>query len=121
MARSFARLVQRGIADEKDLNSDRITADACYPYYYYQTNLGVRGTPTLSGGPDPSCPCLFLYGKRKIMKFHSGRWERHLRGREDCQVVALDTGHWVQLEKPQEVNRIMEEWLETTLSRLGEG
>lgn len=122
MARGCARLFMPRAANSKDLHSDRITADACYPYYFFQMNIGVRGAHVPDDGePEPSCPCLFFYGKRKPGSFHNRSWEKHLKSRDDCKVVPMEAGHWLQLEKPQEVNRIMEEWLSAILQRLAEG
>ncbi|CAJ1360815.1 unnamed protein product [Effrenium voratum] len=105
MVHGFLRLLGRNV-------EDRITADACYPYFYYITRWGVPEAPALQEGVMlPSCPCLFVYGLRKKFRFHRLEWEQHLRSRSECHVVALDAGHWLQEEKPAEVNRAIAEWL----------
>ena len=53
---------------------------------------------------DPSsCPELFLYGARKPIMYHSDRWEKELQKAEKCRVIALDCGHWVTVEKGEQV------------------
>lgn len=99
-----------------DTTDERITANACYPYWFFQTGPGVRGIAAWDGkSPTPTCPCLYFYGTRKPFSFHSPAWERHLRSRLDCRVVPIDAGHWVQLQQASEVNRIMDEWLRGAL------
>lgn len=121
MARAFARFAKKNLdpQSDEDLKTDRITADACYPYYYFQTNFGVRPFSSLAGQPQqkalPSCPCLFLHGSRKAFSFHTAAWEQHLVKRDDCKVVAVPSGHWLQLECPALVNETMSSWLDQQL------
>ena len=56
------------------LGGDRITADACYPYFYFHLDLiyqiiGLRSSPPYRSVKEtPSCPTLFLYGTGGIGK-----------------------------------------------------
>jgi len=117
MVKLFLSLIWRNPNKKAELEGDRITAAACYPYFYFQTGWGVRGAgpPPGPGELEPPCPCLFLYGRKKPVKFHSPAWETHLKTRPDCKVVALNCGHWLQVERPAEVNAAMESWLAQTL------
>lgn len=118
MARSFARWIRPCLSteDQADLQGDRITAEACYPYYYFQTNWGVRGAGVAAeGSPEPSCPCLFFYGAQKYFPFHTAHWEKHLKSRADCRVVPMKTSHWLQVERPGEVNEAIQWWLGAVL------
>jgi pimeloyl-ACP methyl ester carboxylesterase len=87
----------------------RVTADACYPYYYMQTDWGVRGI--MHDNSEPKCRCLFLYGTRKPFMFHISSWVRQLAARPDCHVVQVPAGHWIQVQRPDIVNAAMESWL----------
>lgn len=99
--------------------SRSITADASYPYFHYLKGQGFRDAPKVSSGATlptmPSCPCLFMYAKRKPFMFHSKAWAEHLKKRSDCHVIPVNAGmkgHWLQVEKAQEVNEAIEKWLE---------
>lgn len=59
----------------------------------------------------PACPMLFVYGKRKPFRFHSGAWAEELGRRPGCRVEAFDTGHWVMSEAPERFHRVLREWL----------
>jgi pimeloyl-ACP methyl ester carboxylesterase len=87
-------------------------------YLANRTNL-----PQLSLYPDwaknrPEVPILFLYGTKKPLKFHGDDWAASLNKRRDgSKSVALDTGHWVHLEKPELVKKHMDTFLESVLHR----
>lgn len=99
----------------------RANADMGYPYYYvYQIVYGgalgcsPKYRKLLKGkGPFPSCPCLFFYGKKKPVNFHSPAFEKELKSRDRCDAIGVDAGHWVQLEVPEEINQRMEAWLQS--------
>eukprot|EP00747_Dinoflagellata_sp_TGD_P041469 gnl/TRDRNA2_/TRDRNA2_141499_c1_seq1.p1 gnl/TRDRNA2_/TRDRNA2_141499_c1~~gnl/TRDRNA2_/TRDRNA2_141499_c1_seq1.p1 ORF type:complete len:229 (+),score=31.28 gnl/TRDRNA2_/TRDRNA2_141499_c1_seq1:1-687(+) len=93
MVRLFAAAV---VPSEGPAQGERVTADACYPYYYFQSDWGVRGVARDDTGDDPPCPCLFLYGTAKPIMFHSSSWARQLASRPDCRVVKVPAGHWLQ-------------------------
>lgn len=65
----------------------------------------------------PSCPVLFIYGKsgKGGVPFHERGWEKALEQRTDgSKVVPFeDAGHWLHLEKPEETNQLVEEWLDS--------
>jgi len=93
---------------------DRITADACYPYFYFQSRLGICGVGDVERARDPTCPCLYFYGTRKPLQFQAGSWLKSLKARSDCKVVAMPAGHWLQVQCAQQVNEIMHTWLTDT-------
>ena len=73
----------------------------CYPYFVLWTDLllGRAWMPAM-----PSMPTLFIYGTRKRMMFHTDRFLAELRERTDgSRSVALDCGHFLQAQKPDEV------------------
>merc|ERR1719291_266822 len=115
--RTLVRLLTAELgANAPDTTDGHITADACYPYWFFQSRAGVRGISPWDGvTPSPSCPCLYFYGTRKPFNFHSNTWEQHLRRRPDCKVVPVNAGHWVQLQQSNEINRTMDDWLSSIL------
>eukprot|EP00913_Durusdinium_trenchii_P021979 g20652.t1 len=98
MIRAFTKFIGYG--------SKRITADASYPYVHFLTGLGFREPKLTAGAVLPSCPCLFMYGKRKPYMFHSAAWERHLRSRRHwLQVQKAELA--VQVSKPQQPSKLV--------------
>ncbi len=126
---------EKRLGDHKHLSLQPkdCTANQCYPYYFVHKQfllelLGLRNAefpfPPTKNNEDakhnrkpkkPSCPTLFLWGNKKGFKFHSGAWERALEARDDCMVYAVKGGHWIQLERPSEVNEKMSSWLKSSL------
>jgi pimeloyl-ACP methyl ester carboxylesterase len=65
----------------------------------------------------PSCPTLFVYGRRKPLMFHAKAWAEELSKGEDHRVVAFDTGHWVMAEQPDRFNQLVSDWLSAVPAR----
>jgi pimeloyl-ACP methyl ester carboxylesterase len=63
---------------------------------------------------DPAVPMLFFYGARKPFMFHSQAWLDRLAARPHSRVVAMPTGHWVMVQRPQEFNDSVRAWLAET-------
>ncbi|WP_119155085.1 alpha/beta fold hydrolase [Caldimonas tepidiphila] len=80
-----------------------------YPYYLLWT--GGYGSYRHRVDFEPPCPMLYLYGRRKPFMFHSPRWAAALAARPGCRVQGLDTGHWPMIERPDEFNRIVRDWI----------
>ena len=53
-------------------------------------------------------PTLMIYGDRDTVR----RSQRLMEFVPDVDVVALDCGHWIQQERPEETNRAMLKWLD---------
>ncbi|UZN03782.1 alpha/beta fold hydrolase [Cellulomonas sp. S1-8] len=53
-------------------------------------------------------PALMIYGERDMV----ARSQRLTEFVPDVDVVSLDCGHWIQQEKPEEVNRVIVDWLD---------
>merc|ERR1719221_2269592 len=89
MAKLLLLLIWKNQNKEAELAGDRITAAACYPYFFFQKAWGVKNVGPLPGPgePDPPCPCLFLYGQKKPFYFHDPSWVQSLQSRPDCKVV----------------------------------
>lgn len=97
----------------------RITADLGYPYtaainltwslfFGGSKNFRKMCKPVAN---SPSCPCLYMYGRKKPLQFHDPAWVAALRKRDDCDAVGVNSGHWISLEATEEFNQRVEEWL----------
>jgi len=60
----------------------------------------------------PQCPMLFAYGERKPVMFHSTAWMQQVAAGPGCRVQAFDCGHWVMVERCDEFNRLLLDWLQ---------
>jgi pimeloyl-ACP methyl ester carboxylesterase len=77
-----------------------------YPYYLQWTGA-LRKAKLFT----PTCPVLFIYGKRKPFMFHSSGWAAEVAATPGSRVLAFDTGHWVMVAEPDEFSRAVGEWL----------
>jgi pimeloyl-ACP methyl ester carboxylesterase len=59
----------------------------------------------------PPCPMLFVYGRKKPLRFHSPAWAEELGRKPGSQVVEFDTGHWVMSNDPSRFNQVVAQWL----------
>jgi pimeloyl-ACP methyl ester carboxylesterase len=87
----------------------------CYPYFVLWTDLllGRAWLPAM-----PIMPTLFIYGTRKRMRFHTDRFLDELRERTDgSRSVALDCGHFLQAQKPDEVAAELKSFFEGRRTR----
>jgi len=74
-------------------------------YLYAMRWLGVAGGLKNLRLFKPHCPMLFLYGERKPVMFHSRGWAQSVESR------AFLTGHWIMVQRPDEFNATLLEWL----------
>lgn len=81
-----------------------------YPYYVMWFG-GSRSYRRHARRFSPACPMLFIYGRRKPIRFHAKAWADELAAQPGNQVVAFDTGHWVMSEQPQGFNQVVGDWL----------
>ncbi|WP_157271773.1 alpha/beta fold hydrolase [Azohydromonas aeria] len=65
----------------------------------------------MRAGFEPPCPMLYVFGRRKPLQFHSPSWAARLDQRPGCRAVGLDSGHWPMVERAQEFNGVVREWL----------
>jgi pimeloyl-ACP methyl ester carboxylesterase len=77
------------------------------------------------GNYEPAVPTLFVYGTAdKLLDFHSAEWEARVRRTPHGEVVAMASSHWLMVDKPDELNRVLLRWLaqtdETPRKRTGE-
>ena len=59
----------------------------------------------------PACPMLFLYGRRKPVRFHAKSWADAVAAIPGNEVVPFETGHWVMLQEPARFNEVVVRWL----------
>ena len=81
-----------------------------YPYavQWFGAGGGYRGLRAFR----PHCPMLFVYGERKRVMFHSTAWLRQIAAGAGSRVQAFDCGHWVMVERCDEFNRLLLDWLQ---------
>jgi pimeloyl-ACP methyl ester carboxylesterase len=92
--------------------SDERFIGSCMTYPYYMTWFGGElGYPKHLRRFKPSCPMLFMYGRRKPVMFHTQRWLDELRTQKENQVVEFDTGHWIMLTRTERFNQVVASWL----------
>ena len=77
---------------------------------YEATRSAGADLPVL--GRDILHPTLFVYGANKPLAFHSTAWVERLGARADCAVHRFRTGHWLMLDAPDQLNRVIAEWLD---------
>lgn len=91
--------------NEGRLNRPRkeLSAYLCYIYYNFWkmmiTNRNVL-KPV-----NPTCPVLFMYGRKKRILFHSTAFVDYLTDKGyPNKILGFDAGHWFQLVYPKEVS-----------------
>lgn len=83
-----------------------------YPYamQWFGTSGGLRQAARF----EPSCPMLYLYGRRKPFMFHSTQWLETLANGPENRVEALRAGHWLMLDQPEVFHSTVKDWLRAT-------
>jgi pimeloyl-ACP methyl ester carboxylesterase len=103
MTRSMARAIKAPAP------ADSIHAGMNYPYDIRWT--GSHGSFKDAQRLELACPLLFLYGRRKPFMFHSPQWAAGLAQQPGCEVIAVDSGHWVMKDQPAVVNDAIRRWM----------
>jgi pimeloyl-ACP methyl ester carboxylesterase len=76
-------------------NDDHSRIDSSWNYlYYYLWKKIFHYKKTLSNYV-PSCPVAFIYGTQKSFMFHNEKFLNLLNSTKDCEVNAVEEGHWV--------------------------
>jgi len=91
--------------------SDMKDSGSCMNYPYYIQWTGTHGSYRQLAAVNPSCPMLFVFGRRKPVLFHAPAWADRLAARPGSRVLAMDTRHWVMQEQPEAVNAAVLDWL----------
>lgn len=106
MTRGFAIL-----GHMPDARTRPLTPWANYPYRNIWGDLASGKAKALTRGYWPTCPLLFVYGKKKPFHFHSRRWLDHVE-KTGGEVIGLPMGHWIP--PTPEFVRILVRWLAET-------
>lgn len=81
-----------------------------YPYWVLW--FGGRDSYARHGKRfEPQCPMLFVYGRRKRIRFHSPAWAQKIAAQPGNRVVEFETGHWVMSQQPERFNDVVRTWL----------
>lgn len=57
-------------------------------------------------------PVLLLTAKKDVICVPALHEKTTTTNAENCQVKSMDTGHWIQLEAPEETNRMLESFFQ---------
>jgi pimeloyl-ACP methyl ester carboxylesterase len=89
-----------------------------YPYFYFWRGMFFRRwRSSLLGYYQPTCPVLYLYGKRKPVMFHSERW-LDIVAQSGGRSEGIDgAGHWFMETHPDAVNQAIREWCQAAPAR----
>lgn len=108
----FGDWMTRWMARVAKCPSERGPIGSHMNYPYFMTWFGGKQAyPRHSRRFDPKCPMLFVYGRRKPIRFHARVWAEALAAKRGNQVVEFETGHWVMLEEPARFNQVVGNWL----------
>jgi cis-3-alkyl-4-acyloxetan-2-one decarboxylase len=112
LANRMSRYMARSIGCRSE--PARIGWQMNYPYamQWFGAHGGLRVVARVDKLLGVSMPALYIYGRRKPFMFHSARWIEQLTQAPGCEVLALDTGHWVMRQKPAEFNACVRAWLD---------
>jgi pimeloyl-ACP methyl ester carboxylesterase len=92
--------------------SDPARMSSCMGYPYFVLWFGGRQSYRRHARRFmPACPMLFVYGRRKALRFHASEWAEALAARPGNQVVEFDCGHWVMSNQPERFNQVVGTWL----------
>mmetsp|Transcript_34387 Transcript_34387/g.97409 ORF Transcript_34387/g.97409 Transcript_34387/m.97409 type:complete len:315 (-) Transcript_34387:317-1261(-) len=87
-----------------------------YPYFW--TQMALLFAPSTLRSPKPagshptgplSLPTTFVYGKNKRATFHTEDFLQKLEATDSYKAVGLDCGHFIQVQKPDELESIIRE------------
>ena len=105
----------RWMARRARYRGDASFISSCMNYPYYLTYFGgAESLPRQMRPFKPDCPMLFVYGRKKPMRFHTQSWIDELRSRKENRVEEFETGHWITHQQPERFNQIAGDWLAAT-------
>ena len=102
----IGKILNRGILRFFDYSppyASKVDPSWNYPYWYYWKKI-VKSFGSVHRGMlknyQPSCNVAFVYGYKQRGLFFDQQWLVTLAKNENNQVIAAETGHWIQREKP---------------------
>lgn len=90
-------------------NMDNIHAGMGLPYAMKW--LGINGGMNNMKPIIPTFPFFYAYGTKKPFLFHSVKWETKIKMNPSNHVQAFNSSHWVMVDKADEFNKAVSEWL----------
>ena len=94
--------------------ASRVDGSWNYPYFYIWRKI-VRSYGSVEKavlpGYVPSCNVTFVYGAKQPVRFFNKTWTDLLAKNPQNEVVAADTGHWIQRKDPQLVINLIKKRL----------
>lgn len=91
-------------------NRDNIHGGMSMPYAmrWFGINGGLNNLLPM----EPTFPIFYCYATQKPMMFHSPQWLEQLLRNPQNKVEAFDCGHWIMVDKADELNAAVAAWLE---------
>lgn len=90
-------------------NFDNIHAGMGLPYAmrWLGANGGLKNTKQIK----PAFPFFYTYALKKPFFFQTEKWMKELENNPANKVQAFDCGHWVMVDKADEFNEAVKNWL----------
>jgi len=99
------------IINVPDLKNMKWQMNYLYPSYWLQFFKGDLRKEFYI----PKVPLLYLFGEQKYFMLHTKKWLRKIEKGKQSSVIGLKKcGHWLMLDKPDEVNFMINDWLKTS-------
>lgn len=91
---------------------NKVSVNKNFIYYYFWRDL-IVAKKNLLARSDVSRPLLYFYASKKRPMFQSKRWTEKMQSHPGNRIEALPTrDHWFMLSRADQVNRVMQEWLQ---------
>jgi pimeloyl-ACP methyl ester carboxylesterase len=106
--------ITRGVAKglQCKAESQHIHSRMNYPYAIRW--LRTLGTFDGLKQVNPECPFFYAYGRKKPFMFQSPVWQEKMAALPNNIVREFNSGHWVMVDKADEFNAAVSEWLTAT-------
>ncbi len=104
--------VARLMATALQAKSIRAKIHAGMSMPYAMRWFGINGGLGNLTPVDPPFPFYYGYATQKPMMFHSPEWLQQLRDNPANTVRSFDCGHWLSVEKADELNSALDTWLQ---------
>lgn len=90
-------------------NIDKIHSGMGLPYamQWFKVAGGLGNVKPIK----PTFPFFYTYGTKKPFMFHTEKWAKKIEATKGNKVQAFKSGHWVMVEKADEFNKVVLEWL----------
>ena len=103
----IAKMMAAGL--QAKCNRDNVHAGMSMPYAMRW--FGMNGGLTNLLPVEPPFPFYYVYATQKPMMFHSPQWLQQLLQSPANKVQAFECGHWIMVDKADELNASVALWL----------